>query len=841
MRTSFWLLGTLMACSQNLEKPQTNQGQINDTAQSSLEQNYAFSVTLNATSTTAGELVPFTWTVVDADGETVDLEDTSTTLSVSDSLESDLYTSSTAIQPTLVGTHNLTFTLQFNGQSLTDEVEITTTAGVLDRLDLRVVDGIIQAGSSTTFEISGEDRYGNTIDTSTASVGTDLQLNGSELSETLAGHYTVTASFEGLTDVEVVEVMPGPASSISLTAPTTDIERYETLPCTVEVNDSYGNTAMEPWSLWVDGPGQTTVTLSNVTFWEEGSYMIYAAVDGTPLTAELGPIQIDSSGPIIDIFYPDRGHSTTTGTEDLSGHVEDSYGALADVAVNQQSITPDGNGDFSAALNYNWGLNLIETSASDIDGNTATDLRTVLHGTFLSQNTPVPDGLVVRLGDNADGLGPIESYGEGLISSTDLGSLLPGNPVYSNQSGCTNNWLFSGCLYRVNLNISNPSIGNTSLDIDPKANGTVDVTFALYNAQLQWNADGELAYVDTSASGTIVAYSIVVNANLTPSVSNGVISMNMNSVSSSIGGFNFNMNGFLGDVLGFFGVNGLIEDQIKDALKDAIQDAVEDEIPALLEDSLQALEVNENFDIMGNTYTLLAEPSSIVADEDGLSIGMSSQFYADNWVMDDPGLGSLFGDYAVPTWDVTTGTGISLSVDALNQLFYEVWGGGGLSMELTTTELGIGSDDLTLLFPGATDLRFTTAPLLAPVIVDQNGSLELQLGDLGLTFHNGDLSNGDVRLDVYMTLTAPLVMSTDGLTLSATVGTAALSTDVVYPEGSSATDTEALLSELAPLLLPILTDALGEIAIPNIQGFNIQNLTLNVVDGNLIMTGVLSN
>ena len=58
---------------------------------------------------------------------------------------------------------------------------------------------------------------------------------------------------------------------------------------------------------------------------------------------------------------------------------------------------------------------------------------------------------------------------------------------------------------------------------------------------------------------------------------------------------------------------------------------MEDEIPALLEDSLQALEVNESFDIMGNTYTLLAEPSSIVADEDGLSIGMSSQFYADNW------------------------------------------------------------------------------------------------------------------------------------------------------------------------------------------------------------------
>ena len=76
-------------------------------------------------------------------------------------------------------------------------------------------------------------------------------------------------------------------------------------------------------------------------------------------------------------------------------------------------------------------------------------------------------------------------------------------------------------------------------------------------------------------------------------------------------------------------------------------------------------------------------------------------------------------------------------------------------MELTTTELGMGSDDLELLFPGATDLRFTTAPLLAPVIVDQNGTLELQLGDLGLTLHNGELNNGDVRLEVYMSLLRP--------------------------------------------------------------------------------------
>ena len=100
MRTSLWLLGPLMACSQSLEKPQTDQGQIQDTADSDAEHNYAFSVTLSASSAVAGELVPFTWTVVDSDGDTVDFEDINYTLSVNDSLESDLYTSSTAVQPT---------------------------------------------------------------------------------------------------------------------------------------------------------------------------------------------------------------------------------------------------------------------------------------------------------------------------------------------------------------------------------------------------------------------------------------------------------------------------------------------------------------------------------------------------------------------------------------------------------------------------------------------------------------------------------------------------------------------------------------------------------------------
>lgn len=835
-----WFTTILLGCNQTSEKTQPKEGEVEDVAPLTT---YTFNVMLAESSTFAGESIPFEWVVVDQEGESFDFDDTAYELSLSDSLEPEIYYTDDTIRPTIMGSHGLAFGLTFDDQELTAQVTLETVNAAIDSLDLIVSNPSFIAGETTSFSITAADRFGNSIDTSSASIGTDLQLETeTTLTETVSGLYSLSASLDGMVDSELVEVLPTAANSITMTADTTDVEVYQTLHCTIEVLDLYGNSAAEDWTLWAEGVGQTTISHQNVTFWEEGSYMLYAQVDDTTLIAELGPINIDSSGPVIEIFSPPRGDWSTSSTDTLDGNVEDEYNSLSSLSVNGISTTPDGNGDFSAALDYIWGLNLIETTASDSDANSSSDLRSVLYGNFIPSNTGIDDGLVVRIGDNPDGFGAIETYGEGLISTVDLISLLPSNPIYSNSSQtCT----FLGCFtwYSVDLNVGSPSFSNTNLEIDTRNDGTIQTSFLVFNPQVQWWADGVLAGIGTSASGQITAYSITVDVNLTPNINNGAITMTTNSASSSIGGFNFNMSGFLGDVLDFFGVTGLIEDQIKEALKDAIEDAVIDEIPNLLEDSLQDLEFIESFDIMGNSLTLIAEPSSVSVDDDGLSIGMTSLFYAENWVINTVGEGSLYGAFSVPSWDTTTGAGISLSVDSLNQLFYEVWGAGGLSLELTADELGTSADDLAFLFPNASDLRFTTTPLLPPVIVEQNGDMEMQIGDLGLTIHNGALSNGDVRLDVYMSLFADVEMTTDSITLSANIGTPELHIDVVYPDGASASasDTEALLTEFAPLLLPVLTDAIGEISIPTIQGFNIQNLNLVVQDGNIVMSGTLGN
>src|SRR5690606_1219338 len=107
--------------------------------------------------------------------------------------------------------------------------------------------------------------------------------------------------------------------------------------------------------------------------------------------------------------------------------------------------------------------------------------------------------------------------------------------------------------------------------------------------------------------------------------------------------------------------------------------------------------------------------------------------------------------------------------------------------------------------------------------------MELQIGDLELTLFNGAPVNNDVLIQAYVTVYAPLRLGAVGdHSLSATIGEPDIYFDVVIPESNTlaAGDTEALLHALVPLILPLLTDAIGEIDIPEIQGFGISNISV---------------
>ncbi|MFT4974857.1 MAG: hypothetical protein ACI8S6_000740 [Myxococcota bacterium] len=807
-------------------------------------------LSLDSSQATAGESVAYTVTVIGPDGT----ERTPVRWSLESNSEMTMLWGADSLSPTVAAAHILTADITIDDEvSLVADALLDVTAAAAYDLDLALDDAAIVAGADLGWSLSAIDQYGNDADTSAVEVtvgSSDVTLSAGNLWSTVPGTYLATAALGELEDIELFVVTPGAAASADLTLDT-EIERYETVTAGVAVLDAWGNPTGDPWTLSVDGDGETALSYRNVTFYDEGWYTVTLTVDGTALTDAVGPFLIDSSGPLLIIDDPERGAWVEGNEIAVSGSVEDDWNTDVTLTVDGQSVALGSDGRFETSVGTDLGLRVIETSATDSDGNTSTDTRAVLAGDFLSYGDPLLDGLQVRLHEGSGGFDTLEALGEGLVSGTDLSALLP-SPVYSASQ--TNTYdpcfgVFGGCSvtvtwYAVNLYVTNPSIGATPIDIDPQSDGTLKITAVIENPSLDWSASGTVTGVGYSGSGDITADDITVVLSVRPAVNGDDITLPIESVSASSSNFDFDFNGFgwLETVLGVFGfsVDSIVEGYMVDAIEDAVYDAV----PPLLEEALQDLELAFDLDLGDNSYTIEAAPESISVDSQGLTLSLETTVEPDRWVRTDYGLGSLYGDYTPPAYSGTPGAIIAISDDFLNQVLYALWGGGLLDMSLDSTELGLDPADLSFILGDIESLMITVDPLLPPVVVPGSSGnlLDLQLGDMLLTL----TADGATFIEVYVSAIADLDVAVDGdQTLSASIGSSLeLYFDVVYPEANTAgaADTEALLEAIVPLLLPTLTDALGQIEIPSIQGFTISSVTVATAgaeDGYLSLGGNL--
>ena len=103
------------------------------------------------------------------------------------------------------------------------------------------------------------------------------------------------------------------------------------------------------------------------------------------------------------------------------------------------------------------------------------------------------------------------------------------------------------------------------------------------------------------------------------------------------------------------------------------------------------------------------------------------------------------------------------------------------------------------------------------------------------------IEDEDYRLEVYASVLADLQLSANSTAITPNVGTPAFVFDVIFPAANSegAQSAESLLDALLPLLIPNLTDAIGEIEIPSISGFGFNNVNSTLSQGHLQMTGAL--
>ena len=777
--------------------------------------------------------------------------------SLTDQIEPALYRTDARLYPTVAGVHIFEASAEVEGEVITAQDELTVWAGPAALIDLELADVSTVVGQGVDYSVGLWDFYGNVLDTTDVRLeteSTELQIGASQLSAVLPGIYTLTATFEELSDPESLVVVAGGAASIELSLSDTDVELFDTTSATVVVRDEYGNVTEEPWLLHVEGhdgadPTDVVISYDNLTFMDEGRFTVWAIAytgSGDLLEDSVGPLLVDTTGPMLVIDEPIRGDWNDGYVDTISGSVNDRWAGVAGLQVDGTDVPWSAHGTFSSELNHQFGLNLVDTYAWDADGNDTDDLRTVLSGAFLPYGAGLGNGLMARVNEGA--LDTIEGLGEGMVNDIDLGALIP-SPVWSDYSeSCIDlGWLGEYCFtwYSIYLYVYSPSIAGTDLDLDSKS-GYLDATATIYDPTLYWSASGVVAEIGYSGSGDIYASTISVAMDLVPYVSSGIIHVDVYNVDADTSGFDFDWDSWLWDIIDFFGFD--IDSLIAGLVESTLESTIASEVPAILEDTLGSLELATDLEFEGNSYGFDAAPYQITCDEDGITLGLATTFTASTWTSAVVPLGSLYGGYSTPSWSATPGMFIGVSDDFLNQAMLALWGGGLLDMQMTGDDMGLSIEDLEFIFPEMTELNIVTEAQLPPVVLPGTGTalLDLQLGDLELSLYGGPVAEENLMLQAYVTVFAGMDVDVDAdLTLSMELSDLMVSFDVTHPESNSlgAQATEDLLYALIPLFMPLLTDALGEIPMPEIEGFSLDNITIGTggaEDGYLELGGDLN-
>lgn len=766
----------------------------------------------------AGEPVAWTATLVDPEGKALPVE--ATVVSVE---EPGLVQDAETLTPTLAGLQHLTAVGDADGGAYEARATLEVEAAAAASLDLVLDANQASAGDPIGFTVTAADPFGNAVTGAIVTADSeDVAVVDPQVVSTVPGLYTLTAAVDGLEDSETFRVVPGDPVTLSLSLSDTDVEVYDTTRAEVRAWDTYGNLVDVDADLSVEGAGTSSISGSNITFLSEGYFTVWARYEA--LEDSVGPILIDSTGPSVTLTSPERGLFTEDASTLVAGTLVDDWSGIATLTVDGVEIPVESDGTFTTSVDNTFGMNVLELEAVDGDDNATTDTRARLYGDFLPYGDADADGVVARI--NEPGFDALEVLGEGLIEGQDLNGMIP-SPAYSTSSESCVDVIFDEiCItwYSVELTLSNASLGETDLELDPDAGGWINATFTVYDPYIDWGADGTVLGIGMGGDGSIYADSITIDMDLQPTVDAGVLGITVLSADVSSSGFVFDWDSWLYDVMDFFGLD--LSSLVQGYLEDAIEGVIQDEVPSLLADALADLEIATDLALGDATATFAAEPSSVSVDDLGLTLGLATTFTLDTWVHDETGPGSLYGAYTVPTYGTSSsGMQVSLSLDFLNQALYAMWGAGLIDQDLGEQDLGLDLGSLSSFLPFSS-LAIETHALLPPQVVPGTGDamLDLHLGDLGLTLRDGD--GGDVVFEVYASIVAGLDLEVADGTLAPTLGDTTIWFDVVVPAAGTeaSADAEALLGALVPLLLPTLTEGLSTIPLPDISGFG---LTIN--------------
>ncbi|MDX2086564.1 MAG: Ig-like domain-containing protein [Kofleriaceae bacterium] len=513
--------------------------------------------------------------------------------------------------------------------------------------------------------------------------------------------------------------------------------------------------------------------------------------------------------PTLEVLSPSRGTQTQGGQVTVTGRVTDDKKGVK-VNVNGTEVTPAADGSFLATVEVAPGVSIIETHAIDSHGHDIRDARSVMTGWLV----PTDGTLTSQL---AAAVSPQVLTKVGNVLSTQAEAIdfnaaaLAMNPVYNNTS----------CLGAV-LDIESVALSNIDVALTPTA-GTLDAHVTIDNVEIVVNAKYRVACAGGSTTIRVSTTQAHINGGLALAVSGGKLSATLPTSSVQLDGFNIDIGGIPG------ALESLIRGEVRKAAEKAITNVIRDKVPALANDAFaNLLTAPFSADLLGTTTTVTATPGHIVVSPQGLFATVNTQ------VVVAGGEGGMFVQQVGAVSQSmmgTTGVGVAVANDTINQLFAGMWAAGALEQTISLEAIPalrafLGSDAAAL------DIKFA----LPPTVSSSTGALELAIGDMMLDVK--DASGNEIQKIAMSIRTSLDIAPSQAGTLKLKVGAPEIFAQVLTQAEVDFPLTDAqfegIIGGAWGLVEGQANEALEGIALPSVMGVSLGTPTVDGRDGFLI-------
>jgi hypothetical protein len=744
------------------------------------------------------------------------------------------------------------------GNLLAEPAILTVTAGPPASITAALDRYTVTAGERIEVYCTVADAAGNVVPTATSfevtpSPGTS-DASGFVPHRAGQGEVVCALTAAGLRSAPVpFTTNPGPPASMEITGVSPQKALYargDEVELALAARDTYGNdtgVAVEISAAPITGAlpaGPRRASLIG-----NGTVQLIATAlppthDNVPLSDSV-TVEVDGLPPEIEILFPRRAEIVTAQPGvalTIRGRVTDAASAIGQLIVNGAPVAVAASGDFTTSMTPSWGINLIEARAVDASGNARNLAQSYELASSYRRASPsrtvsgrIMDGLVVRLGqsildDNSSDVDDLATIARLAIENADLDALIP-DPVTTYNSDCSIPFVtIRGSL---RLYVDAVRFGTPTIDITA-INGGLHLRVSVPSVAVDLHTSGDVCEVGVGIRGTASATRIVVEGDLLVSASGGQAVVTMPSRTVTITGLNINLA--LPSVIDWAidGIINLFSGAIANQLESAFGSVIRTEIPPVVEDFLESIEIGTGFNLPAPLSLRLSVGSRLgmlAFEPGGGELGLDTTLYATGAISPEPVGGILQEQQILPTFGTTRPFGVGLGYDLINQALYSLWYGGGLAFDLSDS-----------LFPSSqpnggqmlqTEARIEA--LLPPVI-----------GPSGDPAYPLELSVGDLRFDVDLSGLQGLPPIQATIFASATIH-ARITVDAagallleVGPNPSFALDFTTPLDGVLDLAAFVdqLEATLGSL-VPLIVGQVIQGIPLPTIDLSGIAGGVL--